>query len=231
MLQFFLNSEDDGPEWHYDGLPTPTSKEEYGKFSEEVLNLVTGSVSPPEGWTTLSRTKGVHIQEKVVNGSDVTSVKLSATLQNVSIEEVIKCIHSPTFDERKQLYDKLIHHEVVKEITPNVVITRSRFSTPFGVTDREFLTMRSLRRFEDGSCVIAVRSINDIDVPFDDNFVRGIGQSDIYVFPVENTESDVRVIDVSNVNPMGWIPTFVINSYKAEAANWLIRMQEVYGNE
>ncbi len=229
MLLFY--DDDTGPEWHYNGLPTPTTMEEYELFSKEALDMVTSTVSPSEGWTTLSNNNGVNIQEKPVDGSDITTVKISITLKNVSLEEIIKCIHSPTFDERKQLYDKLIDHKVTKQVTPDIVVTRSRFSTPFPVTDREFLTMRSIRRFDDGSCVIAVRSLNDIGVQFDEeNFVRAIGRSDIYIFPVKGT-NDVGIIDVSHVNPMGWIPNFVINSYKEEAANYLIKMQEVYGNE
>jgi len=232
---FFSNNEEEGGEvleWHYDGLPTPTSEEEYQIFSDEALDSVQNSVSIDGEWISIDAIiTRVCIEEKSVDGSDITSIRTRTTLENVSIEEIVKCIHSPTFDERKQVYDKLIFHEVVKEITPDIVVTRSRFSAPFPVTDREFLTMRSMKKLEDGSYVVSVRSINDESVPFDENYVRGESNSDIYIFPVDGTKNNVGIISVDNIDPKGWVPTFVVNSHKSSAGDWLIKMQEIYGNE
>ena len=89
--------------------------------------------------------------------------------------------------------------------------------------------MRSIKRFNDGSCIIAIRSINDKNIPFDEKFVRGTCNYDVYVFPIKDS-NDVGIICVSNINPMGWIPAYVINNFKNDSANWLLNMQKLYKN-
>ncbi len=163
-------------------------------------------------------------------GSDINAIRTSCVLRNVNIHKVIKCIFAPSFEERKAIYDKLVSYESIEDVRPEIVVARSRFSAPFGITPREFLMMRSLGQLEDSTYVISVRSINRQDVPFDPNYVRGVSNSDIYLFPIDETR-DVRVVSCDFVDPRGWIPTYVVNGYKQDAGDWLIKLQEVYGDK
>jgi len=225
----FGSNETKEPEWLIDDLPTPLSKEDYEKISNEALDNVIKVVSV-DGWKLIGEKNGVLIEEMQVPGSDVNAIRTSCVLKNVNVHNVIKCIFEPSFAERRAIYDKLLSHELIEKVRPEIVVARSRFSAPLGVSPREFLMMRSLGQFDDGTYVISVRSINRKDVPFDPNYVRGISNSDIYIFPIDETR-DVRIVSCDFIDPRGWIPTYIINSYKQDAGDWLIKMQEVYGDK
>ena len=227
------NDENNNNEWYYENIPTPMSKEEYVAIGEQALSEVMDVVSS-EGWNVLHEKDGVLIEDKYVDGSDVTAIRVSTVLTNVNVDKIVQFIHSPTFEQRKPIYDKLIDHKIVEVVEPWINVAHSKFTAPFGVTNRDFLAMRCLGKQEDGTFVIACRSINRSDVPFDnDNYVRGVSNSNIYVFPIQKEDgtSDVRVVSVDHVDPKGWVPTAVVNSFKATMGDWLIKLQKAYGND
>jgi len=228
MFSLFSQSTQVEQLWQDTTLQSPLTKQDYIDVADKGLNDVLTNICS-EGWTVVLEKEGALIEEKKIPGSDLTAIRTSIVLKGITdINKVIKCVHSPTFEERKQVYEKLSGHDLVEVISEEIVVTHSKFSAPMGITGRDFLTVRSKRQLIDGTFVVAVRSINRKDVPYNSNYVRGVSNSDIYIFPISES-NDVRIVAFDHIDPKGWMPTYVVNQFKSSAGDWLINMQKVYG--
>ena len=67
------------PEWKYDTVPTPQSKEEYETIANTALDNVLNIIYS-DGWDKLSVINNVLIEEKPVSESDLTAVRTSTIL-------------------------------------------------------------------------------------------------------------------------------------------------------
>jgi hypothetical protein len=150
-------------------------------------------------------------------------------LQNVDFEQVVKILYSPTKGERKKVYKESIDHKVIQTFGSTYHIGYSLFEAPYTVTNRAFLALRSVALLDDGSYIISIRSINRKDVPFDTNYVRGISNCDIHISlaEIEGNPNCVKIVSVDHIDPKGWIPTYIINSFKSRAGEFLNNIQNV----
>jgi hypothetical protein len=214
--------------WKHNEIPTLMLPEEYQNLAKEsldtVLNLVTS-----KGWTKLVYENRVLVEEKPIENSAITSVRTSMTLKNVDYNKIVDVIYSPTFEERKQLYKDLLDHTLIEKLSDTTQIAMSKFQAPTMVTNREFLAFRCIRKIDDNNTIIAVRSINMESIPFTTGFERGTSNSNIHI--QINEDSTVCVTSVDHIDPKGWIPSSVINSYKEKAGNWLVNLQRTYANK
>lgn len=228
MLSWIIGGSNNQHEWFHNGIITPSSQQDYEMVAKEALDT-TLSMVDSDGWSLVVKKGRVTVEEKYVSESQISMIRVSTDLQNVNLEDIVNFIHAPSNKQRKAAYPKLIAHETIDRISGNIIVARSTFNAPFPVTNREFLAMRVKRRCDDGSYLIACRSVNRQDREFDPNFVRGTSTTDVHVSPIPGT-NNVRVVQVDHVNPRGWIPYDIINSFKSTMGDWLINVQKQYVN-
>jgi hypothetical protein len=206
---------------------TPESIEDYESLSKESLDKTLETIYS-HGWTELSMTGCVLIEEKPVPGSDITAIRTSTILQNVDFEKVVKVIFTPTKEERKLIYKELIDQQIIQIISPTINVSKSQFDAGYSiVAHREFIVLKSVRLLIDNSLIISTISINRQDIPFTPEFVRGTINSHIHIMPLNDPPNSVKIVSINHVDPRGWIPYPVINAFKGRAGEWLNNIQNM----
>jgi len=221
MLGFFSSN---NGQWKYDELPTPLTKEDYLNLADQATAEKMEWINS-DGWEFMQNNNGVLLEQKPLEGSNISVVKASATLTNVDFNTLFHNLYQPTLQERKKLYDEILTNDLIKEKDENNKITHSKFQGPTGITSREFVTLKTKKAINDGY-LICVHSINDENIPFTENFVRGTTRCGTLITPNDN---GIEVITVEHVDPKGWIPTVIINQFKGKVGQRLTRMQNIYG--
>lgn len=218
---------DNTPRWEYPELPTPKKEEDYQKIATLSLEDRMTWIQQDD-WTLISDEDGVLLEEKEISGSSTTCIRARMILHHIDFEKMFQEQYNPTFEQRVKVYDELLAHKNVKEIKENLVVGHSHYKAPFSVTNRDFLALRTYQICVDDSHLIAIQSINDEEIPFEDRFVRGVSNCGIFLVPNYNDKDSVLCITVDHVDPKGSVPSFVINMYKKKAKERLLKMQEVY---
>jgi hypothetical protein len=203
---------------------TCTVPNDYTDLFNSSINEVLPIVNS-DGWTKLATTNGVLIEEKSIDNSEVTLIRTSYMLQNVNLDKLIKHIHNPTHEERKLVYTKLKDHHTLQTFDEHMVVAKSQFNTPYPVVDREFVALRSKKLLYSGQYLISIRSIHRPDQLLTADHVRGTSNSNIYVSPQEN--NTVKIVSVDHVDPKGWLPGYLVNSFKETAGEWLNNLEHV----
>merc|ERR1712232_1385016 len=128
-------------------------------------------------------------------------------------------------EERKKISPEIIEHEVIRIVDEDTktYLSYSQFSTPMGVSNRDFLTLRSQIELENGSTLIVSQSVNYKDTPFKPSVIRGVTRNGRLFVPQPN--GDVLVTLVDHVDPKGSVPAFVINLFKKKAAEAILKLQ------
>ncbi len=217
--------------WGYKDLPTLKSKNDYLNISKNLFDNALSTIYSP-GWDKYKFAERVLLEEKYVKGSDIPVVRISSVLENVDLHQIVQYFYAPSFEERKQVYKELLAHVVIDKITDNIHVAYSKFKIPVPfISDRDFISLRMVWELEDGSFIICVSSINREDVPFYPKYVRGSSHSYIHCKKVEGRSNCVKVVSVDHINPRGWIPIPIVNFFKGESHQWLVRLQEIYGKK
>ena len=215
------------PEWKYDEISTPKTEEDYKSVGQEILRKRSELIHDDNGWTTVSCPENedditaVKIEQKVINSS-IATVRVTGyvKLEGKTIKELAKELFDPTEESRKKLYTSVVSYDKLKDINPYINVGRT-VGESTGITNRELLAMRILNKIKNGY-LIGVESINDENIPFDPSCVRGVNRSGVQLSSV--TDSIVQIISVDFIDPKGWVPGMVINSFISSAGDWIKRL-------
>jgi len=213
------------PDSVFNDISTPKTSLEYMLLARDSLDKVEPYLNST-GWSVLYEdVNGVKIEEKKREKSSYTAIKTSTTLDNVDVNGIIKCLFNPTFEERKRIYPKIFKHQNIHTVNDNIVVSVTCFSTPFVISDREFLGARFKRVMANGDVVISVVPINKKG-HHKSSCVRGVASSDIYVEKL--SPSKVKITSVNWVDPKGWVSADIVQKYKQNSGDWMVKLGEVY---
>ena len=215
-------------EWKYDNLLTPKCEEDYVRMANDSIDNAMNNIYST-GWKNIVMNDNIEIDEKVVDTSDVVNIRSKILVKNCDYKCIMETIYSPSIDKRKIIYTRLIDHEIIKQIYDTIHISRSRFEMPIGISDREFVTIRAIKILDDNNFIFVIRSINEESMPFNSNYVRAISNCDVHCKRLEN--GDVQIISCDSLEPKGWIPPIIVNTFKENAGNWLINIKNIYDNK
>lgn len=211
--------------WKYPELPSPVTAEDFIAVAKEALEHRKQLVNDP-GWESFQKNPDVSVDTLKVPGSNIEVVRASMILENVDIEAVFNCFYLAELDEKKKVDPNITDHRFVGKINDNVIITYSRYNTPFMVTNREFLVVRTFEKLENGGYVVAIQSVNIETEPFKHDVVRAFSNCATFLEPVDNNKVIITTMD--HIEPKGWIPVPIVNSYKKKTADKLRKIQDVY---
>jgi START domain len=212
-------------EWKYDDLPTPQSDMEYSKLARDVLRHRKRMIDS-DGWETVKDAveyDDVSIEKKAIEGSDIAIVRVTgfAKLENgKTIDDLMMQLFNPTLEQRRELQSSVTEHSRLKNVSEHINISRT-VGRQTGLSDREFITMRTYEKTDDGY-MVAVQSINDEDHPFDSNCVRATSMSGTLMTTV--TDSIVQIASIDHIDPKGWVPSAIINSFISSAGDWISKV-------
>jgi hypothetical protein len=222
-------TEDNKRNWLYNELPTPQSEKECLEIIKHNNHKILNWLSE-DNWSLIEKRKNVILESKEEEDSDVNIVRGNSIVKNINIEKLAKVFFSPTFEERKILYDELLLNNII-EFNDNhsFNITHSQFDAPMGIKGREFVTIKSCKKLENGGYLISTNSINYKDIPFSKKFIRGINKSGVLLNPILiNGKQAINIITVDHIDPKGWIPPIVTNLFKSKIMDRLEHMNELY---
>jgi hypothetical protein len=182
----------------------------------------------PEDHIISSTGEKVILEEKNVEWSAISVVRASAIIKGKTSKEIAYAIYNLSFEERKKLLDDLMSYEIIETIDNDSHIVLARYRAPWGVSNREFLTHRGFFNI-DNDYVITTCPIEHEKAPINPNFVRGTNDGIMYIKYID--ENSTKIITVDHIEPKGWVPSYLVNSYKSKAAKRLQAIQEIINNK
>lgn len=217
--------------WKYDDLPTFTLNNEEGlkKEAENILETRYRWLKQGKTWTVFYDEDNILVEERPVRDSSITMIRATTVLKNVDIEKILNWVYKSTYEEKRVLSDDINSHNVEKVINENVRVGKSVYNGKMGVSNREFLTLRTYKKLDAKNYIVAIQSINVESIPFGEGVVRGSSNCGTFLELLDN--GDVKIITVDHIDPRGWVPSFVVNAYKKKAVERLQKLQEHFKNK
>lgn len=214
-------------EWKYDDLPTFSDGNQHeivATTSEKILNWLQGT----EGWSTVVDENGILVEEMNLPGNNFVVVRAHKKLHGVDVGALLKATNCDSFEEKSKLYDDLLGFDVIDEYNEQTNLCYSKYKTPFGIANRDFVTLRNFVKLDDHTYLLTCQAVNYSGIPFGEGFVRGANTSGrlIKVHPSDPTTVDVVTVD--HVDPKGSIPSFIVNTFKKRTGERLLKMESIY---
>lgn len=211
-------------EWKYDNLQTPETLEEYQELSITILNHTEQLINSPFDEWTLFKDGNVLVQQKQVPNSSITIVRCTSYItvrENNTLINLAERLYDPTLEQTKELNNNIISYSNIKTITDDCSISKTLITMP-NASNREFITLRTIKQTHQDAFLIAIQSINDASHIFSPNTIRGVITSGISLERI--TRDKIKIITIDHIDPKGWILTRTINQHKETAADWIEKL-------
>jgi len=201
----------------YPDEETPKTHDDYIQLAEECFQQLEKWRNSLEGWTPIQHgVSGVYFYEQVVPGFSLPMFRVEGTLP-AAVHEVFPLIDTNDIEKKKE-YDTFIQHaEVLEQITPDICAVYVQYGAIYPVARRDFAAMKAKRELPDGTWVAFGQSINHKDRPRTDAFVRAKGKVGFYCSPIPGTPYTTKILGILLIDPMAYIPTWIINMVKSQA--------------
>jgi len=207
-------------------IPTPTSKEDYEQLYEHSLKVLMEYASTVEGWNKVKEQDGLTLYDKAdPKGNDALHLVKSQGSIKAPIQKCFDLINDTSMESRKKWDQDLSFYEVKEQVTDKVLLTHVGVTAPMPVAARDFCAIRCTTQI-DGSFYIFGCSIIHSSVPEDSTgmYVRGnILVSGFYLKPIDDNQTFVA--NITQVDPAGWIPAWVVNLGKTKALTRLANLR------
>jgi len=150
----------------------------------------------------------VIVYEKPFSGEALPILRSEAVFPGTP-EEVMSVVQSLDEEEIRKLEPDLADFELLERVNESLVVVYIRYNTPKFVTSRDSIFFRATKTLDDGTLVCFGKSMLHDKKPITKQYIRAKGYSAYFMIPVGKMKT--RLIRLILVNPMGNIPTFVIN--------------------
>merc|ERR1711991_266551 len=177
-----------------EGLPSPTSEVDFQMAAAELLEEVRkyGEMDNTAelGWSPVSHsTPDVDLFERQhdkLKDTGLTFMKCVGVVKGATPQDILGWTLEGDLEKRKEFDPDINLLEMVKEITPTIQVTRTHF---------------------------VAQSINFPEGPFSTDHVRGVAFNGIIM---ERADDATKIVFMGWVNPMGWVPTAIINAFRGK---------------
>ena len=215
-------------------IPSPKTETDYSNVIDDAYSQGIKWVHRKD-WKKVTEKDDILLEELEVEGSDFLAYRTTALLRNVNIDDITRLVYNAGYQEKKRVAEDLISQKTIKRVTSHCAyVCLARYSTPsFVVSDREFLAVKSLHKFDSGARLVTVKSIDLDDVPPDDDYVRGTSDCAIMLLPMEEDPGigsvpTVKIVNVNHIDPKGYVPAFLINMFKERSLQMIENIRKVY---
>jgi len=191
-----------------DGYEVPTD-EDFDFFVKEADS--TG----PE-WTEAYKNDTCHVFSKASDKSAINIVKIIAPFK-CSPVVLYDALHDAVY--RSVWDENMVEGKVVQMLDGQNEIGYYSARSPATISNRDFLNLRSWR-VKDNQYIIMNHSVTHKDCPEKKGFVRA--QSILTGFLIRGTDTGCTLNYLTQTDPKGWIPSWVINMGTTSLAPKLI---------
>jgi len=202
-------------------IPQP-SKEDYKALHDKTLDVLIGHAATTEGWNLIKDENEMQLYDKAVDSTAAIHLVKATGVVKASAKTCYETVLDTSMESRKKWDQDLAFYDVKEQIGDNIIITHVGFTAPMGVTSRDFCAIRCHTEIE-GTYYIWGCSVVHSSVPEDTTgyYVRGIILvSGFAIKPIDDTQC--LVSNITQVDPAGWIPAWLVNLSKGKA---LTRLQ------
>jgi len=211
--------------------PTPANKEEILALAIKLLEEF-ASIEFGEFWVSIPFEDidggDTVLFDRTVEGSSIKGLKALGSIK--APPKAVFDLLTDTSTKNRQVWDEgLLEYKVVNVLSENVLITKTVYSAPFPVHNRDFLQVRT-SRFDPstGSYFVIHSSINYSAEPVSKGCVRAFSLSCYAIRPkVDNPEHTVLTLS-AQVDPKGNVPGFVVNLGKGKGAQAIQTIRKVF---
>jgi len=197
--------------------PSDAEYDEYIETAESNFDSLLQEYENEEGWILAKEENDVRIEYKALPQEDIYCCRGAGIIR--ASAEVVR-LHLVQIDLR-QFWDPMFeggHYKL--EVCENIRVVYYSFKAPWPVTSRDFFVVAGEKITDDGVVVSAVNSVVRADCPEREGYVRGkLKTSGFIVKPLDNDDDGTprcMVTYLVQCNPMGWIPTLVVNTVNVE---------------
>jgi len=201
-------------------------------YVKELISACKGGKE--DGWEVVGTKKDVIICRKAVTNSSIYCVRGEGTI-NIPIEDVYEVIlegvqNIKNWDAMFIKGEPLLNQEL-ENGKGRCTLVSLQFKAPTAlVYNRDFCTFGSVIKLEDGSFVAFSTSVESDLYPPQTGFVRGkLMVSGHYIRPLEGGKG-VAITYVVQLDPMGWIPSWVANLVSTEQPLVIAQMKDYFEN-
>lgn len=227
MFNLFKSSEKNAKEWKYPDLQTPITTADFESLAHDVLLQREKNInSNSNEWSLVKKYENpdILIEQQAVPNSNVTMIRVTSYVNlthTKTFDSILQRIYDPTFEQRKELVDSIVAYEKYKTITNTINIAKTEAKCP-PITNRVFVALRTYKQTSTGGYLIGIQSINDESQYFDDNYIRGVSNCGISLEPI--SADQIKIVSVDHIDPKGWVPTMLTNSFKETAGDWIKKL-------
>ena len=161
-----------------------------------------------------------HSLDKLHTKKSKISLLKSEGVLNAPPERVAALINAEAEADIKKFEHDLISARTLKVIDENSRVYYRRYQTPAIMDNRDFISLGTLRKRDDGSIIRVATSINYPDVAVPSGFLRGRIIITGYLL-APHGDGQTLTTRISQVDPRGGIPKFLVNSFKTKSASFI----------
>ena len=215
---------------HYPELETPKTELDFSILSNTSLNNIhTKLTSNSKLWQLVTNQDGILLEECLNNNTTTTSMRATCVLQNLNLvlDNLAQELFAPTLEQRKKIYDELLHHEIIRYIDKDTVIIYSQYKSPSLISNRDFYCLWSRRELPFG-WLFSVESLNTQEINQNPDFVRGTTSSGMLIEQIK--DNSYKLIMIEQIDPRGWVPNKAMNIFKKKLLQRLALIKSLYTN-
>eukprot|EP01097_Dermamoeba_algensis_P002504 TRINITY_DN1994_c0_g2_i1.p1 TRINITY_DN1994_c0_g2~~TRINITY_DN1994_c0_g2_i1.p1 ORF type:complete len:232 (-),score=23.89 TRINITY_DN1994_c0_g2_i1:123-818(-) len=190
-----------------DGYEVPTDTD-FDNFVKDCDSAV--------GWTEAYKNETCRVWSKSSSNSAINIVKIEASFKCPPVV-LYDALHDAVY--RSVWDENMLEGKVVHMLDGSNEIGYYSAKSPMGVSNRDFLNLRSWR-VKGNEYIIMNHSVTHKDCPEKKDFVRA--QSLGTGFLIRGTDTGCQLTYLTQTDPKGWIPSWIVNTVTKNMAPMLI---------
>jgi hypothetical protein len=185
--------------------------DQYQILSNQIINDLLSKARDENGWNQITEKSNVKVIQKNYPDSCI-SVNKGECIFNLPLDIIKEFLMN---FENNKLWDPLFqsgeNHVLKNEFNQSIHLSYYKTISYLTIWPRDFFVLKTSSLLNDGSVVIAAKSIKDsIHFKHDQSCVQGdVLLSGFLLTPIDMFTT--KVTYVLQVNPCGWIPSNIVN--------------------
>jgi len=175
------------------------TEEDFDKFKQQC--------ETSEGWNSCYDDKSLKVWDQKSSNSAINIVKLWAEFSDLDAWVLYDVLHDPEY--RATWDENMIEGYNIEQLDPNNDVGYYSAKAPATIANRDFVNERSWRVQDDKEFIIMNHSVIHAKVPEKKGFVRA--NSILTGYYVLAKDAGCTLTYLTQTDPRGWIPTFLVN--------------------